>query len=111
MSVKDEDQVFTTEAIRDTNDHNSVVSVTGEFRAETIAVINGLNQTVTFQLQGSRDKTNWFDIGGTFNVAASGKDYQTVTDYFPFYRLVVFCDTSPTTGVLDVWILKAMGNS
>ena len=109
MSVKDEDQLFTALAIRDTANHNSAVVDTAEFRAETILLGNGLDQAVTFQLQGSRDETTWVGIGDTFNIAATTNDYQTVTDYFPFYRLVASCGISPTSGVLDVWILKARG--
>ena len=49
------------------------------------------------------------ELTDTFAFVASTNDYQTVTDYFPFYRLVASCGISPTTGVLDVWILKARG--
>jgi len=108
--MTDKDKIFDGESIRDTADHNSTVSVTGEFTAETIVVKNGLNQQVTFQLQGSVDETTWFDIGNTFNIAASTNDYQTLTDYFCCYRLVASCGTSPTSGVLDAWILKTHGS-
>ena len=107
MATVDKDQVFAAEAIRDTNTHNSGVADTGEFQAETIVVYNGLNQTVTCQLQGSLDETNWIDIGSSFNLATTVKDYETVTDYFPCYRVTATCSVSPTTGSLDVWILKA----
>ena len=111
MAIQDEDQIFTALAIRDQNDHDSTVVDTAEFRAETIVIENGLNQDVTFQLQGSRDKSTWLDIDDTFNVAASTNAYRTVTDYFPYYRVVASCGTSPTSGVLDVWILKALGGA
>ena len=109
MAIKDEDKVIDNNSIRDTNNHNSTVSDTGEFRAETILVENGLDQQVSVQLQGSRDETTWLDVGDAFNVAATSDDYQTVTDYFPCYRVVASCTTSPTSGALDVWILKARG--
>ena len=107
MAYHDEDQVFIALAIRDTTNHDSTVATTGEFTAETIIVENGLNQQVTIQLQGSRDETTWFDIGNSFNVAATTDDYATVTDFFPCYRVQAICSVSPTTGTLDVWILKA----
>ena len=104
----DEDQIFEALAIRDTVNHDSVESFTGEFTAETIFIENGLNQEVTFQLQGARNSI-WVDIDSSFNLAATTNDYQTVTDYFPKYRLKVICSTAPTTGVLDVWVIKSKG--
>lgn len=106
MAITDKDKLFDDEAIRDTSNHNSAVSDTGEFTAETIVIYNGLNQQVTLQLQGSLDESTWIDIGASFNIAASTNDYETVTDYFPCYRLVASCVTAPTTGNLNAWILK-----
>lgn len=104
----DQDQIFTAEAIRDTSDHTSAVSHTGEFTAETILIENGLNQQITLQLQGCRQGgSTWFDIGDPFNVAASTDDYETVTDYFPCYRIITSCATAPTAGDLDIWIIKS----
>ena len=108
MAVSDKDQVFTAEAIRVTTVVNSAISDTGEFNAETIVVHNGLDQSVAIQLQGSVDETTWIDIGNVFNVATVVNDYETVTDYFPYYRVEAQCTpTAPTTGTLSVWILKA----
>ncbi len=104
----DEDQVFIAEAIRDTANHDSAESVTGGFTAETIFIENGLNQQVTFQLQGARI-SNWLDIGAPFDVAATTDDWRTVSQYFPKYRLQATCGTNPTTGILDVWIIKSKG--
>ena len=108
MATVDKDKIFTAQAIRDTNVHNSSVADTGEFTAETIVVHNGLNETVTFRLQGSIDESVWIDMGSSFTVAASTNDYETVTDYFPYYRVTAqSVTTAPTTGTLDAWILKA----
>jgi hypothetical protein len=104
--MPDLDKNFDTLAIRDTATHNSSVSNTGEFNAETIVVYNGLDQNVSIQLQGSLDQTNWMDINDPFNIATTVKDYRTVTDYFPCYRLTAKCTTSPTSGALDAWLLK-----
>jgi hypothetical protein len=107
MATFDKDHVVDSNAIRDTNTHNSNVADIGEFTAETVVVYNGLNQQVTIQLQGSLDETTWIDVGNAFNVPATTNDYETVTDYFPCYRCTATCSTAPTTGDLDVWILKA----
>ncbi len=107
MATVDKTQIFTAEAIRVDTAVNSIVADTGEFQAETIVIYNGLNQSVSIQLQGSHDNSVWIDIGEPFSVAAGVNDYDTVTDYFPIYRIVSTCSTAPTTGDLDAWILKA----
>ena len=107
MAVADKDQVFIDEAIRVNTVVNSSVAETGEFNAQSIVVYNDLDKDVDIQLQGSVDETNWLDIGNPFTVTTVTKDYDTVTDYFPFYRVTAKCLTAPTTGDLDVWILKA----
>jgi hypothetical protein len=107
MAVTDKDKVFDAEAIRVNTTVNSAVADTGEFQAETIVVYNDLNENVDIQLQGSLDETNWIDIGNAFTVNTTAKDYDTVTDYFPCYRVTAKCATAPTSGDLDVWILKA----
>ena len=105
--MADIDKNFDALAIRDTATHNSGETTTGEYNAETILVKNGLDQTVTFQLQGSIDSSTWLDVNNAFNVAATTNSYETVTDYFPCYRLTAICSGgSPTSGALDVWILK-----
>jgi hypothetical protein len=103
----DKDLIIENLAIRDTADHNSDVSDMGEFNAETLIVLNGLNQSVDVQLQGSIDATTWLDVGNPFSVGITTNDYATVTDYFPCYRVVASCETAPTTGNLDIWIVKS----
>ncbi len=107
MATTDQDQVFIDNAIRVNTIVNSNVSNTGEFQAQTILIYNDLNQNVTIQLQGSVDKTNWLDIGDAFSVTTLTKDYATVSDYFPYYRVTAKCAAAPTTGDLNAWILKA----
>lgn len=106
----DEDQIFVATEIRNTSNHNSLESPTGEFTAQTIFIENSLNQAVTFQLQGCRKTgSTWLNIGTAFNIAASTNDYETVSDYFPCYRLVASCLVAPTTGNLNVWLIKSKG--
>jgi hypothetical protein len=95
-------------AIRDTANHDTDMSNTGEFNAETIMVENTLDQTVTFQLKGTIAGTNvWCNVGPTFTVTNGTNDYETVSDYFPCYKLTASCSTAPTSGDLNVWIIKS----
>ena len=103
----DKDQVFTDEAIRDQVDHTSGTAYMGEFNAETILVYNGLDQDVSFQLQGSIDDTTWIDVHDTFSIVKNTNDYAVVTHYFPSYRIVASCAVTPTTGNLNVWVVKS----
>jgi len=107
MATTDKDHVFIDEAIRVSTTVNSTVADTGEFSAETIVVYNDLDKSVDIQLQGSMDQTNWINIGSAFTLTTLEKDYATVTDFFPCYRVTAKCATSPTSGDLNVWILKA----
>jgi len=102
------DEVFSAKAIRDTSNHDSTVSNNTKFAPKTVFIENGLNQTVTFQMQGAikEDFIVFVNIGGTFNVTATTNDYQTTGDYFPFVRARASCATAPTTGALTVSILK-----
>ena len=108
MGNFDEDKIFNSLEIRNTDLQTSDVAASGEFIAKTIFIENGLNQTVTFQLQGARDGT-WLNVGSTFEATASTNLYQTVSDFFPKYRLTAQCSVAPTSGSLSVWILKSHG--
>jgi len=105
MASMDDDKVFDAKAIRDTNEHISAESFTGEFSAKTIFIENGHDQAGDFQLQGAID-TVWIDVGSPCSVAASTNDYKTVSDYFPLFRMKVSYVTAPTTGSLNIHILK-----
>jgi hypothetical protein len=94
MAVADKDQIFTDEAIRVNTTVNSSVADTGEFNAQTIVVYNDLDKNVDIQLQGSLDETSWIDIGNAFTINTLEKDYATVTDYFPCYRVTAKCATA-----------------
>lgn len=101
-----ETALFNAEAIRDTSAHNSVSSSNVGYRVKTIMVNNGLNQAVTFQCQGSRDNTNWVNVGGTWDVAATTWTYQSCDTYFPYMRTVATCSVAPTSGSLSFWLEK-----
>ena len=106
MAYYDEDRVFVDLAIRSTAAQNSTESISGEFDAKTIIVESTLNQTASCQLQGSRNSV-WYNVGSAFDVAASTNVYQTVSDYFPKYRIQATCSVAPASGVLNAWVLKA----
>ena len=109
MASMDQDCVFVNEAIRDTSAHNSLVSFSGEFIAKTIIVKNSLNQIATMQLQGSdAGASTWLDIGAPSAVAASTNIYLTVSDFFPNFRVVATCAIAPSSGNLNVCIIKAV---
>ena len=106
MSVLSE-KTFDALEIRDTSDHNGDTVFNGSFVDKTIIIENGLNQTVTFQCQASMhsDFSNSFDVGTTWDVSATTNDYQTCESYFPYWRLVASCASSPTTGDVTVHVL------
>ena len=101
----DKDRIYEDLEIRDQADHESAQSDMGEFTAETVAVINTLDQQVDFQLIGGVEGI-WFDMK-TFSVAANTNGYQTVSDYFPTYKMTVSCPANPTTGNLNVYMVKS----
>ena len=107
MADSDEDKVFDALAIRDTASHDSIDSMNGEFLAKNIVIYNSLDQNITFQFYGTRDKVVYIPIGNSFVVNASIDSYETVSDFFKWYRLKATCSTAPTSGVLDTWIVKA----
>jgi len=86
MSVLSE-KTFDALEIRDTNDHNGLTVYNGSFVVKTIIIENELNQAVTFQCQASMhaDFSNSFDVGSTWEVAASINSYQTCESYFPYW--------------------------
>lgn len=91
-------------AIRDTSAKNGDVVFNGAFVIKTLIIENGLNQTVTFQCQGSAnaDFSNSFNIGSSFDVAASTNTYMTCETYIPYWRIVATCSVAPASGTLTV---------
>lgn len=110
MSVNQQ-LAFEAEEIRDTDAHNSDVVFNGDFTIKTLIIENGLNQTVTFQCQGSahEDFSNPFNIGTTWDVSASTNIYQSCSTYIPYWRVVAQCGSSPSTGSLTVIVLGVKG--
>ena len=88
MAMFDQDKVFDALAIRDQNNHNSIVSNNQSTPTKTIAVCNKLNQIVTCQLQGSFEEafTEVFNIGTSFNVGIGLNGSLLYKKYYPCYR-------------------------
>lgn len=95
---------FTAEEIRDTSAHTGATVHNVDFAMKTIIVENSLNQTVTFQCQGSahEDFSNYFLIGSTWDVPASTNIYATCDSYIPYWRAIATCSVAPTSGSLTV---------
>jgi len=108
MSINKEYTIDALE-IRDTNSHNGSIIYNGDAIIKTIIVENGLNQTVTFQCQASAnsDFSNLFNVGSTWDINANTNSYQSCDNYFPYWRIVASCTSSPTTGDLSVIIFGA----
>jgi len=68
-----------------------------------------LNQAVTIKIQGSdNEASTWFDIGAPQVITASTNTYLTVSDFFANYRVVATCTIAPSSGNLNVCIIKAV---
>ena len=95
-------------AIRDTDAHSSDIVFNGDFIIKTLVVENSLNQTVTFQCQGSAhsDFSNPFNIGSTWDAAASTNIYMTCETYVPYWRIIATCSVAPASGTLTVIIFE-----
>ena len=106
MSVLSE-KTFNEVEIRDTSDHTGDTVFNGSYVVKTIIIENSLNQTVTFQCQASMhaDFSNNFDVGAEWDVSASTNAYQTCESYFPYWRLVASCASSPSSGDVTVHVL------
>jgi hypothetical protein len=100
-----ESTMFDALAVRDTSAHNSESIPSNELPIKTLIINNSLDQTVTLQMQASRDNTNWFNVGSTFDIT-TGWGYQTCETFFPYGRMVAQCSVSPTTGTLSAWCEK-----
>jgi hypothetical protein len=101
--------------IRDVNPHISTVVDTRDALSLTFSYINTLDQTCSFQVEGSVEETfaEPQPVGAPRALAdgsvTAQRDYDTLTDYWPFIRVVVTAGGVPTVGQADAWILKETG--
>jgi hypothetical protein len=93
--------------IRDTSNHTGDIVYNGNFIIKTIIVENGLDKVVNLQCEASMhaDFSNSFQVGGDFDTTGGTNTYQSCDTYFPYWRMIAVCGTSPTTGALTVHVL------
>jgi hypothetical protein len=79
----------------------------------TVFIDNGLNQPVNVQIVGCRDRgcSDSVDVGSVIVVPAGSKDARTLTPetsgWLPFITVRVWCTTAPTSGALNVWLVRS----
>jgi hypothetical protein len=79
----------------------------------TVFISNSLDQAVNIQVVGCRDSNcvDSVDIGSAITVPAGSKDARTLTPetsgWLPFITVRAWCTSAPTSGVLDVWLVKS----
>jgi hypothetical protein len=79
----------------------------------TVFISNGLDQPVNVQVVGCRDRgcSDSVDVGSVIVVPAGSKDARTLTPdtsgWLPFITVRVWCSTAPTSGVLNVWLVRS----
>jgi len=82
--------------------------------ARTIYVVNSLDQDVTIQIKGNRAKSteNSADVGGSFTVPAGKADFRTLvvdqSGVLPFLYLELSCSTPPSSGSVDVYLIRGV---
>lgn len=80
-----------------------------ERRIISLFVANGLNQTVTVQVEVNRVNamSGIVNMGAAFTVAAGGTDSRTLSPetsgWLPFITVEVSCSVAPGSGVLDIY--------
>jgi hypothetical protein len=78
----------------------------------TVFISNSLDQAVNIQVVGCRDLScsDRVDIGSAITVPAGSKDARTLTPdtsgWLPFITVRAWCTSAPTSGVLDVWLVR-----
>lgn len=103
-----EDHIAVDVEIRNTSETNSDISDSRGFIPKTVVVENNLNEDVSIQVCGSREvtMTKHEHLGDAFIIAAGETGYATLSDYFPFLRAHMTCSTAPTTGEINIYLLR-----
>jgi hypothetical protein len=82
-------------------------------RIVSVFVDNGLDQAVTVQVKANRKKAyaKAVNVGSAFTVSANSTDARTLSPdtcgWLPYIMVEVSCSTAPTTGVLDVYLVRS----
>ena len=110
----DETQLFTDEAIRDTNAHNSAV-YKSDYPSLSFFVDNSLDQDVSAQVFGNRvdSVTGAVNIGDAFTVTAGDTRAKAITiegtGMMPYLFVRVTAGTTPTSGHVNTYVIRWVG--
>jgi hypothetical protein len=90
-----------------------VISSLKSFSKSTVLIVNNLNSTVTVTIQGSWYKDfRWYDTPAVWNISSITVNPGERTkisineDHFLYIRCQVVAQTAPTSGTIDIWIIK-----
>ena len=92
----------------DTDNHDFIVTVAGKART-TIHIRNGSDKVLTVQIYGAQDSASdpgeatAVTIGGTFTVAATTNEYETIADPFPYYLIRIVSASGPNGATVVVY--------
>jgi hypothetical protein len=98
-----------------TSDGKAVLYVVAASLKEpvTVFISNSHDQAVDVQVVGCRDPgcIDSVDVGSAITVPAGSKDARTLTPdtsgWLPFITVRVWCTVAPTSGVLDIWLVRS----
>jgi hypothetical protein len=98
-----------------TSDGKAVLYVVAASLKEpvTVFISNSLDQAVNVQVVACRDSacSDSVDVGSAITVPAGSKDARTLTPdtsgWLPFITVRVWCTTVPTSGSLDIWLVRS----
>jgi len=99
-------------AITDVLDHFSIVVDARDALSMTFFYTSDLDQKCDFQVEGAVDEAfaEAQNIGSKMTLddgsVTKQKDYDTLTDFWPFLRVKVTGQLAPTSGTVNVWIFK-----
>jgi hypothetical protein len=78
-------------------------------KVATLYIVNGLNQDVTIQVKGNRERTltNAVNIGSAFTVSKGSSDSRTLTPdtsgWLPYITVSLSCSVAPTSGSVTIY--------
>ncbi|MEM2534036.1 MAG: hypothetical protein QXK12_08460 [Candidatus Nezhaarchaeales archaeon] len=84
-----------------------------ELKLITLFIDNGLNQDVTIQVKGNREKAlaKSVNIGSPITVAKNSTDARTLSPdtsgYLPYITLSLVCGVAPTSGSITIYRIRS----
>jgi hypothetical protein len=84
-----------------------------KLRIATLFIINELNQDVTIQVKGNREKTltNAVNVGSALTVSANSSDSRTLTPdtsgWIPYITVSLSCSVAPTSGLITIYWIRS----